>query len=617
MSAIPICVHPAPSLLSWACKSCATSNAPVRVVAAGTSVACANCGAFNSIAPTAPVQMVDGSACAPVTVPAAAGSSHVPVVTTPAPLSLEDDAVIKRFQTFLRFKTVAHQGHLNGANAEAVAFLKSIGESMGLRSSVHTYNEGMPVLVLTLPGSDPSLSSLLLNSHYDVVPVMRSEWSVDPFAADLNADGNILARGTQDMKSVCMQYLEALLRILRGPNRVTNFRRTVHLSFQPDEETGGEWGMQQWVESPEFAALNVGFALDEGIANPGDEFTVFYGERGVWWMTVKAEGPTGHASRFIKNTATQKLMRSVQHFLDYRDLQEAKLLKAQANHPAECGHALSKKMELGDVITLNLTVLKAGVSVDKGETYSMNVIPMEAEAGFDLRLPPHVDLAEFEAMVKEWTAEEGMSYTVRKFSAEHVTNLNEEKNPFWRTFQSTLKGCCGSTKVAPQIFPAGTDSRFLRRALIPCIGFSPLRHTPVLLHDHNEFVSARVFLDGVGVYEHLIPALANLAEVTRNEDGVYKQEKQPLERLKGQEKGAQLQQTEASASSASASQTDSLRASPIPTQTDAPSASAAEPIPTQTDAPAAGQAAETQTQRRPSVSAETQTDAAAAATQTS
>jgi len=136
------------------------------------------------------------------------------------------------------------------------------------------------------------------------------------------------------------------------------------------------------VETPEFKALNVGFALDEGIANPHDEFTVFYGERGVWWLTLKAAGPTGHASRFVPGTATSKLMRSVQHFLDYRDLQEQKLLGSHADHGAECAHAVSAKLALGDVVTINLTVLKAGVTVDGGKSYSMNVIPMEAEAGF-------------------------------------------------------------------------------------------------------------------------------------------------------------------------------------------------------------------------------------------
>ncbi len=45
-------------------------------------------------------------------------------------------------------------------------------------------------------------------------------------------------------------------------------------------------------------------------------------------------------------------------------------------------------MKLGDVTTLNLTVLKGGVTNDGGKSYSYNVVPSEAEAGFDIRIPP-------------------------------------------------------------------------------------------------------------------------------------------------------------------------------------------------------------------------------------
>ena len=44
----------------------------------------------------------------------------------------------------------------------------------------------------------------------------------------------------------------------------------------------------------------VGMAMDEGLANPLDEYTVFYGERTARWINVTAHGPTGHGSRFIK-----------------------------------------------------------------------------------------------------------------------------------------------------------------------------------------------------------------------------------------------------------------------------------------------------------------------------
>lgn len=42
------------------------------------------------------------------------------------------------------------------------------------------------------------------------------------------------------------------------------------------------------------------------------------------------------------------------------------------------------------------------------------------------------------------------------------------------------------------------------------IGFSPINNTPVLLHDHDEFLDEKVFLKGVKIYEQLILNLANV-----------------------------------------------------------------------------------------------------------
>ena len=50
-----------------------------------------------------------------------------------------------------------------------------------------------------------------------------------------------------------------------------------------------------------------------------------------------------------------------------------------------------------------------------------------------------------------------------------------------------------------EIFPAGTDSRFLRALGIPAFGFSPLANSPILLHEHNEHVDKHVFLAGIKV----------------------------------------------------------------------------------------------------------------------
>lgn len=37
-----------------------------------------------------------------------------------------------------------------------------------------------------------------------------------------------------------------------------------------------------------------------------------------------------------------------------------------------------------------------------------------------------------------------------------------------------------------------------------------MNRTPVLLHDHNEFLNEQVFLRGIDIYARLLPALASV-----------------------------------------------------------------------------------------------------------
>lgn len=40
--------------------------------------------------------------------------------------------------------------------------------------------------------------------------------------------------------------------------------------------------MKAFVDTNDFKNLNVGFALDEGIASPNNEYPIFYAERVIW-----------------------------------------------------------------------------------------------------------------------------------------------------------------------------------------------------------------------------------------------------------------------------------------------------------------------------------------------
>lgn len=390
---------------------------------------------------------------------------------------------VTAFREYLRVHTVQP----NPDYAACCKFLKKVAENT--YDSVHVFEVAAdrPVVVMTLLGSDPSLPSVMLNSHMDVVPFYVEHWDHDPMAAYKDEDGNIYARGTQDMKCVGMQYMEAVRNLKAEGHK---FLRTIHVVFVPDEEVGGDSGMRVFLQTPEFKALNVGFVLDEGLANEGNAFKVFYGERAPWWITVHCTGRTGHGSRFIEDLATDKLMRIIEKFRKFREEQK-KMLDVGVTTDG-------KRFKLGDVTTVNLTGLSGGVQ--------HNVIPTEVTANFDIRVAPTVDLNEFKSRIKSWM-EPGCTLEFVRYHFDNTMTSIEETDPWWSAFSKACQD--HKYEIETEIFPAATDSRFLREIGLPALGVSPINHTPVLLHDHNEFLNEKVYLHGIIFYEKIIPALAN------------------------------------------------------------------------------------------------------------
>uniref|UniRef100_A0A8C6TDU6 N-acyl-aliphatic-L-amino acid amidohydrolase n=1 Tax=Neogobius melanostomus TaxID=47308 RepID=A0A8C6TDU6_9GOBI len=292
------------------------------------------------------------------------------------------------------------------------------------------------------------------------------------------AEGNIYARGSQDMKCVTIQYIEAIRRLKAEGHTLT---RTVHLMFVPDEEVGGHKGMETFVNHQEFHKLNIGFALDEGLANPTDAFTVFYGERNPWWINIHCPGSPGHGSRFVENTAAEKLHHIMNSFLHFRENEKHRL------NTSEC-------LTLGDVTTVNMTMVKGGVAY--------NVIPAEMDVSFDLRIPPTVNL---QVCIRQ---REGEILSLGFKHMDQNMTSTEDSDPWWSAFSSACKEM--NMVLEKEIFPAATDSRFIRAVGLPAIGFSPMNRTPILLHDHNEFLNEQVLLRGISIYQKLIPALASV-----------------------------------------------------------------------------------------------------------
>lgn len=458
------------------------------------------------------------------------------------------EAAIERFQSFIKFETVSALACENGAYKECADWLMEQMKQIDVLSDIHLLPEApdhSPVVVACWKGVDDTLPVLLWNSHYDVVPAEIKDWSKDtpPFGA-VRKNGRIYGRGTQDMKCVCMQYLEAI-RQIRNHHPEWQPARTIYYTFVPDEEVGGG-GMAAFLESKLYKDVigkqhgGIALALDEGLASTTDTYSVFYGERLPWWIDVTATGPTGHGSRFIDNTAVEQLIELSQKALAFRQGQKDMLgMKGHEN----CTHAVvakqqkSNKKALGDVTSLNITSLKAGVFA--GSHLAYNCVPPTAFCTLDIRISPHTPPSEIKSMINQWCQEcskdptNGSQITWKyaedegNHMQEHsTTSIDSTVNPWYRVFASTLQDQLGIT-VEPQVFPAATDSRFLRALGIRALGFSPMRNTEIMLHENDEYILEENFLEGISVYVHLLQELGSQGKEMESTQTTVQDDKEP------------------------------------------------------------------------------------------
>ncbi|CAL9235635.1 unnamed protein product [Arabidopsis halleri] len=302
------------------------------------------------------------------------------------------------------------------------------------------------------------------------------------------------------MKSVGMQYLEAIRKL-----KASGFKplRSVYVLFVPDEEIGGIDGVGKFVESEIFKSLNIAIVLDEGLPSPTESYRVFNGERIPWSLQIKAVGQPGHGSKLYDDSAMENLSKSIESIMRFR-----------ASQFDQLKHKECLKGE-GDVISVNMVFLKAGTPTpDDG--FVMNLQPSEAEAGFDIRVPPAADPEALERrLVEEWAPPaRNMSLKLwrgdQELARKQLVTATNDSNPWWGLFENAVKEAGGNTSTA-EIFPASTDSRYFRKAGLLAIGFSPISNTPSLLHDHNEYLSQSEYLKGIDMYVSILKAYTSYA----------------------------------------------------------------------------------------------------------
>ncbi|KAK4872725.1 hypothetical protein RN001_014754 [Aquatica leii] len=395
-----------------------------------------------------------------------------------------DNAAIENLRCYLRIPSV----HPSIDYEPCLKFLKLQAEEIGLIFNVYIPVKNKPHAVLTWTGKQPELGTIILNSHMDVVPVFEDHWRHKPFDADVDENGDIYARGIQDTKTLGIQYLEAIRRLKQSGYQP---KRTVHVTFVAEEETGGLEGMKLFVETPEFRKLNAAFALDEGMVSENNTAKAFYGEKRGWKFEVHCTGEMGHGSLLLDNTAGEKVEYLLNKFYKFRNAE--KIL-------------LNEMQNWDNVTTVNLTMIKGGVQA--------NVIPPEFTIVIDSRVPVEKFVA-FESQVNQWCKEAGTAITIVSLvkDDEAPNTLMNETNIFWTAFKAAIDSL--NIPLETHIHVGNTDGRYLRAVGVPTIGFSPIMNTKIRAHDNDEYVNENEFLNEHGIDLEILPSVCKRKDLLK------------------------------------------------------------------------------------------------------
>lgn len=153
---------------------------------------------------------------------------------------------------------------------------------------------------------DPSLPTLMLNSHHDTVKPSPS-YSFDPYTP-IHRDGRIYGLGSNDAGASAVSLASVFCMLKDEP-----LPFNLLLAITAEEEVSGEHGMRAFL--PEMARQ--GLKIDMAIVGEPTSLQPAVAERGLVVLDCTAKGVTGHAAR---NEGVNALYKALDDIAILRDL---------------------------------------------------------------------------------------------------------------------------------------------------------------------------------------------------------------------------------------------------------------------------------------------------------
>lgn len=386
--------------------------------------------------------------------------------------------VVEICRDLIRMDTTNYGDGDGPGERKAAEHVATLLDEVGITAELFESEPGRASVVARWGGNRGE--PMLLHGHLDVVPAQASDWTHDPFSAEV-VDGQIWGRGAVDMKD----FDAMLLSTVRARARSGNVpERPLVLCFTADEEAGGAkgagWLVQHHRELLDGCTSAVGEVGGFSTTVRGRRlYLIEAAEKGMAWMRLTTRGQAGHGSMVHPDNAVTRLAEAVarigQHKWPVRLTPTMQVLLASVADLAgteatpENAEALveefgSASRMLGAVIrhSTNPTRLQAG--------YKVNVVPGEANAWVDGRfLPGYEDeffdtlaaLAGPDVEIVQETLMPGLETSYDGGVAEAITAAILDEDP--------------DALVAPYLMSGGTDAKYWTRIGMKSFGFTPLR----------------------------------------------------------------------------------------------------------------------------------------------
>ena len=405
-----------------------------------------------------------------------------------------------------------------GNEAPVQEFLKGSLTAAGFECELLEAEPGRSNLVARLHGASegPTLTFL---GHVDTVRADPEEWTFDPWVGDVE-DGWVRGRGALDMKGQVAAEVAAAVAL--GGSGWRPGGGELLLVITADEEVGGGLGAR-WLCETHPDKVRSDFVVNEGggeLVEFGGRrlYTLSVGEKGIFRMKLRTHGKAGHASLpRIGDNALLKLAGylaalSEQPPPEPTEVGEA-LLEALLGEPFNGEEGVRAGLEriraeqplLADyLVEPMLGVTLTPTKAEGGK--KANVVPSEAEALIDCRVPP--GYAEDEARGQLVALIGEGDYDI-EFTESVVGNGSPMESQLADAIRAWLGDADPEAEIAPTVMPGFSDSNPFRTAFPDAVvyGFCPRREVGLiesapLVHGADERVpvsdidlSARFFYE--------------------------------------------------------------------------------------------------------------------------